>query len=39
MTPNRFAVLPGAIHYTIFSDPRLAETAIGFLDAAGPKAH
>lgn len=35
MTANRFAVLPGATHYTIFSDPRLAETAIPFFDAAG----
>jgi len=33
MNANRLAVLPGATHYTIFSDPRLAETAIGFLDA------
>lgn len=33
MNANRFAVLPGATHYTIFSDPRLATTAAGFLDA------
>ncbi|WP_332718529.1 alpha/beta fold hydrolase [Pelagibacterium mangrovi] len=33
MTPNRFAVIPSATHYSIGSDPRLAETAIGFLDA------
>lgn len=30
---NRFAVLPGATHYTMFMDPRLAPTAAGFLDA------
>lgn len=30
---NRFAVIPGATHYNIFMDPRLATTAAGFLDA------
>ncbi|HEV7718930.1 MAG TPA: alpha/beta hydrolase [Arsenicitalea sp.] len=34
MTPNRFAVVPSATHYTLFADPRLAEVAIHFLDAA-----
>jgi hypothetical protein len=33
MNANRLAVLPGLTHYTIFTDPRLAETVIGFLDA------
>ena len=33
MNRNRLAVLPGATHYTSFMDPRLATTAIGFLDA------
>ncbi|HVY50446.1 MAG TPA: alpha/beta hydrolase [Devosia sp.] len=33
MNKNRLAVLPGATHYTIFADPRLATTAAGFLDA------
>ena len=33
MNKNRFAVIPGATHYTIFMDPRLATTAAGFLDA------
>ena len=33
MNKNRFAVIPGATHYTIGSDPRLAATAAGFLDA------
>ena len=32
MNRNRFAVLPGATHYTIFSDPRLATTTAAFLD-------
>jgi pimeloyl-ACP methyl ester carboxylesterase len=32
MNTNRFAVLPGATHYTIFSDPRLATTTAAFLD-------
>jgi len=30
---NRFAILPGLTHYTIFRNPKLAEAAIGFLDA------
>lgn len=29
---SRLAILPGLTHYTIFSDPALAATAIGFLD-------
>jgi pimeloyl-ACP methyl ester carboxylesterase len=33
MNPNRFAVLPGSTHYDIFMDPRLADIALGFLDA------
>ncbi len=33
MNANRLAILPGLTHYTIFTDPRLAQTAIGFLDA------
>ncbi|MCD7059267.1 alpha/beta fold hydrolase [Pelagibacterium xiamenense] len=33
MTPNRFAVIPDATHYTIGADPRLGETVIRFLDA------
>ena len=33
MNHNRLAILPGATHYTIFVDPRLAATAAGFLDA------
>ena len=32
MNTNRLAVLPGATHYTIFSDPRLATTTAAFLD-------
>jgi pimeloyl-ACP methyl ester carboxylesterase len=33
MNANRLAVLPGITHYTMFMDPRLAATALGFLDA------
>ena len=33
MNANRLAVLPGVTHYTMFMDPRLAATALGFLDA------
>ncbi|MDO8361013.1 MAG: alpha/beta hydrolase [Devosia sp.] len=33
MNKNRFAVIPGATHYTIFMDPRLAMVAAGFLNA------
>ncbi len=33
MNANRLAVIPGATHYTIFMDPRLASIAAGFLDA------
>ncbi|HEY9013227.1 MAG TPA: alpha/beta hydrolase [Devosia sp.] len=32
MNANRLAVLPGATHYTIFADPRMAETALAFID-------
>jgi pimeloyl-ACP methyl ester carboxylesterase len=38
MTPNRFAVVQSATHYTLFSDPRLAETVLPFLDAPKPAA-
>lgn len=34
---SRLAILPGLTHYTIFSDPALAEVAVRFLDEpAGP---
>ncbi len=33
MNANRLAILPNATHYNIFVDPRLATTALGFLDA------
>jgi pimeloyl-ACP methyl ester carboxylesterase len=33
MNKNRLAILPGITHYTMFMDPRLATTALGFLDA------
>lgn len=33
MNANRLAILPGITHYTMFADPRLAATALGFLDA------
>ena len=33
MNANRLAILPNLTHYTIFMDPQLATTAIGFLDA------
>lgn len=33
MNANRLAVLPGITHYTMFMDPRLATTALGFVDA------
>jgi pimeloyl-ACP methyl ester carboxylesterase len=33
MNANRLAILPGATHYTIGTDPRLAETVIGFIHA------
>ena len=33
MNRNRFAVIPGATHYNMFIDPRLATTAAQFLDA------
>jgi pimeloyl-ACP methyl ester carboxylesterase len=32
MNANRLAILPGATHYSIFMDPRLAATATGFLE-------
>lgn len=33
MNANRLAIVPGITHYTMFMDPRLATTALGFLDA------
>ena len=33
MNKNRLAIIPGATHYSIFMDPRLASIAAGFLDA------
>lgn len=33
MNKNRLAIIPGITHYTMFMDPRLAKTALGFLDA------
>ena len=33
LTPARFSVLSGLTHYTIFTDPRLSDAAIAFLDA------
>jgi pimeloyl-ACP methyl ester carboxylesterase len=33
MNKNRLAVIPGATHYTMFTDPRLATTVAGFLDS------
>jgi pimeloyl-ACP methyl ester carboxylesterase len=33
MNSNRLAIIPGITHYTMFMDPRLATTALGFLDA------
>jgi pimeloyl-ACP methyl ester carboxylesterase len=33
MNANRLAILPGVTHYTMFMDPRLATTAIGFLES------
>jgi len=33
MNANRLAILPGLTHYTIFTDSRLAEAAIRFLDS------
>ncbi len=33
MNANRLAIIPGVTHYTMFTDPRLATTAIGFLDS------
>ena len=32
---SRLAILPGLTHYTIFSDPALAEVAVRFLDEPG----
>ncbi len=37
MSPNRLAVIPGATHYEIFADPRLADTVLPFLDAGTTK--
>jgi hypothetical protein len=33
MNQNRLAIIPGATHYSIGTDPRLAAVAAGFLDA------
>lgn len=33
MNQNRLAILPGVTHYTMMSDPRLAETALAFVEA------
>ena len=33
MNRNRLAILPGITHYTMMTSPRLAETALAFLDA------
>ena len=33
MNANRLALLPGATHYNVFTDPRLAATALAFLDS------
>lgn len=33
MNQNRLAILPGVTHYTMMTEPRLAETALAFLDA------
>jgi len=35
---SRLAILPGLTHYTIFSDPALAEVAVRFLDGPGEPA-
>jgi hypothetical protein len=32
MNANRMAIVPGATHYNIGADPRLAATALGFLE-------
>ncbi|MDC9823385.1 alpha/beta hydrolase [Devosia sp. ZB163] len=32
MNHNRLAILPGVTHYTMMNSPRLAETALAFLD-------
>jgi len=31
MNANRLAIIPGVTHYSMFMDPRLASTALGFL--------
>ncbi|MBK8082738.1 MAG: alpha/beta hydrolase [Devosia sp.] len=33
MNRNRLAILPGVTHYTMMTEPRLAEAALDFLDA------
>ena len=33
MNANRLAIIPGITHYSMFMDPRLASTALGFLGA------
>ena len=32
MNRNRLAIIPGATHYNIFSDPRIVPTILGFVD-------
>jgi hypothetical protein len=32
MNHNRLAILPGVTHYTMMTEPRLAKTALAFLD-------
>jgi hypothetical protein len=34
---SQLAILPGLIHYTIFSAPALASTVIPFLEGPAPK--
>lgn len=33
MNANRLAIIPGITHYTMFADPRLAQTALAFLES------
>ncbi|MBJ3783603.1 alpha/beta fold hydrolase [Devosia sediminis] len=35
MTPNRFAVIPSATHYTLNTDPRFAQAIVDFLAIEG----
>ncbi len=39
MSPNRLAVIPGATHYEIFADPRLADIVLPFLNQVDGAAH